>query len=358
MFNVIQLNTAEGLSEYEILIKTVQTKNPYYLVDYLDVFCDGFNDLICFYYIPKDKNEFIIMPGHLRQIVIDDTPMDYFDFTTPYGYSGPLITKNIQDSHLQFFWEQVDNWYKQNKVVTEFIRFSLEGNHAFYTGIVHPTMLNIRGAIISEEDQWKAFDYKVRKNIKRAQNENLISQIYYESIEEFHVKEFYEVYIQTMIRTNAKESFFYKFDDFLKFITSNKLHVAICTVYFDSTPISTELLLVSNNTIFSFLGGTDEAYFDKRPNDFLKFEVINWARKMKFKHYVLGGGYGFEDGIFKYKKAFFPDNVVCFNTGRKIVNKTVYDELVEKLLASRAKKGLEQINLTENNFFPSYRFSN
>ena len=37
-----------------------------------------------------------------------------------------------------------------------------------------------------------------------------------------------------------------------------------------------------------------------RANDFLKFEVIKWAKEKGFKNYVLGGGYGTDDGIFQY----------------------------------------------------------
>ena len=147
---------------------------------------------------------------------------------------------------------------------------------------------------------------------------------------------------------------YYSLNDFKKFISLNEEHLAICSVYFENTIVSSELLLISKDSIYSFLGGTDEKYFEKRPNDFLKVEALNWARNQGKKYYVLGGGYGLEDGIFKYKKGFFPNDVVNYYTGRKILNKTIYDQLVRKISLLRQDKGLEELNTKDDTFFPLY----
>lgn len=155
-----------------------------------------------------------------------------------------------------------------------------------------------------------------------------------------------------MKRTNATQFFFYSYEQFEKFILNNQKLCAICTVFDKDLAISTELLLLSNNSVFSFLGGTLAESFDKRPNDFLKFEVINWARSNGFKYYVLGGGYGYEDGIFKYKKAFFPNDVIEYVTGRKIVNEELYKEYVDEANAMRLES--EKLDYNEDSFFPLY----
>ncbi len=142
------------------------------------------------------------------------------------------------------------------------------------------------------------------------------------------------------------------------FITENKEHAAICTVYFEDMPIASELLLVSEKEIYSFLGGTDDRFFEKRPNDFLKVEALNWARLHHKEFYVLGGGYGYEDGIFKYKKSFFPNDVVPYYTGRKILNHKAYSHLVAQASKYRKSRDLGELTPGDESFFPLYNKQN
>ena len=146
---------------------------------------------------------------------------------------------------------------------------------------------------------------KFKEIVKRAQRENLKAKIYFQNFKDSEINEFFAIYIDTMKRTNAKEFFFYSLESFNNFILNNLELCAICTIYDNDKPISTELLLISNNSVFSFLGGTLGDAFEKRPNDYLKFEVINWARSHGFENYVLGGGYGFGTVFLNIKKLFF-----------------------------------------------------
>lgn len=352
MFETLQLNEPHDKQEYISLLSSLQNKNPYYLIDFIDVFGGGLNNLFCFKY--STNNSIIIMPGFLRNVVIGEVITPYFDFISPYGYSGPYYTSSSNEEDLNKFWINVDKWYKKNNVVSEFIRFSLHNNYLNYSGDLFPTMLNVKGEIIEADNQWKSFDRKVRKNVNKASRENLTYTIYYKEIDDKYIEEFHEIYIDTMIRTNASESFMYSIYNFKKFIKNNVDTCAICTVYDQGISISSELVLISEDSIFSFLGGTNESYFDKRPNNFLKFQLINWAREINKKYFVLGGGYGFEDGIFKYKKAFFPNDIVTYYTGRKIINEEIYRNLIKLASDYRVSNGKEPLLLSDNTFFPLY----
>ena len=105
-------------------------------------------------------------------------------------------------------------------------------------------------------------------------------------------------------------------------------------------------MLLSKSNMYSFLGGTRSDYFKLRPNDLLKDKLINWAYTNGFKHYILGGGYGSNDGIYNFKKTFFPNDVAIFYTGRKIVNKNIYNQL---------SNITEETPNTNDTFFPLYR---
>ena len=353
MLSIYKLDTEEGLNSYKELLKKLNSANPYYSIDYINFFSGGLPNLICFSFNPR-KDEIILMPGYLKPIVIDNIESVYFDFISTYGYSGPTSTLGVNKLDFKNFWRVLDEWYKENNVVTEFIRFNLFGNQIEYSGNSFPTMLNIKGQIQDENTQWNSFDYKVRKNYNKAIRENLKSEIYFNNIKQDQISEFYDIYKTTMDRNGAKESFFYSFSEFKKFIIKNEENCAICTVYHNEIPISSELILVSQDTIYSFLGGTLSNYFDKRPNDFLKVQVINWARNNGKKYFVLGGGYGFEDGIFKYKKAFFPNDVVNYFTGRKIINNDAYIELIKTANSYRVISNLEILDINDVSFFPLY----
>lgn len=352
MFEILKLNDSHNKQEYIASLSLLKIENPYNLLDYIDVFGGGLDNLICFKY--KTNNSIIIMSGFIRNVVIGEKSTPYFDFISPYGYSGPFYTDSSNEYDLKEFWKNVDNWYKENNVVSEFVRFSLHNNHLNYSGNLFPTMLNVKGEIIDADIQWKAFDRKVRKNVNKAIREDLKYSIYYKEIEDKYIEEFHEIYIQTMIRTSASESFMYSINNFKQFIKNNVDSSAICTVYDHDIPISSELVLISEDSIFSFLGGTNDFYFDKRPNDFLKFHLINWAREINKQYYVLGGGYGYEDGIFKYKKAFFPNDIVTYYTGRKIINEEIYRNLIKLASDYRVSNGKEPLLLSDNTFFPLY----
>lgn len=352
MLKILNLGKEEDVKEYEKLYRKIGKKDPYFLIDYINIFNNKKKGLMCFVF--ETENSIIILPGFLNEINIETTER-YYDFITPYGYTGPLMSEEVPESEMIFFWKDVGVWYLENNVVSEFIRFNLNGNEKNYDGNLVPTMLNVKGQIIEAENQWLNFEHKVRKNVKRAQREGLTSKIFYsEEMSSQEIQNFYDIYIHTMKRTNAQQNFFYSLEDFSFFIQNNTGYSAICNIYYQDVVISSELVLVSDDTIYSFLGGTDENYFDKRPNDFLKLEMINWGRENNKKHYVLGGGYGYEDGIFKYKKSFFPNDIVTYYTGRKIINNKIYHKLVEKANEERQKVGLSLLSLDDSSFFPLY----
>lgn len=119
-------------------------------------------------------------------------------------------------------------------------------------------------------------------------------------------------------------------------------------VLFEEKIISAELVIYGTENCYSFLGGTNKDYFELRPNDFLKYEIIKWACNKKLKNYVLGGGYGLDDGIFQYKTCLAPNGLVDFFIGEKIFNFEQYDELMRIRLK-------ENPDCCEAEYFPQYR---
>ena len=76
---------------------------------------------------------------------------------------------------------------------------------------------------------------------------------------------------------------------------------------------------------------------------------VKIRRKEKgLKNFVLGGGYGADDGIFQYKTCLAPKGIVDFYIGRKVFDNENYKKLVD----IRAE---ENPGCLESGYFPKYR---
>lgn len=350
MIEVLDLNQEVNRELYENIIKSFNSKRPYDSLDFINSFSDGFENLICLKY--SQDNNVVMLPGYLREIELTDM----VDFISPYGYSGLIYKTNTAVNIVKKGWSEIKA-YLDNNVVSSFIRFSLDSDYSVFEEGVVPIMKNIKGVIIDYDAQSANFDRKVRKNVKRAKREGLVTDIIKGGdLTDIQLNSFHEIYIDTMKRNNAGEKYFFTLEQFGSFAKSRGDLCAFCFIYDSDKVVSVEMVLQSDDAIFSFLGGTLEEAFRKRPNDLLKYALINWAREEGIMYFVLGGGYGAEDGIFNYKKSFFPEDVVDYYVGRFIHNKEVYDDLVEQAKLRYLKDdGKTEDEFNELSFFPLYR---
>jgi sugar O-acyltransferase (sialic acid O-acetyltransferase NeuD family) len=348
------LKSQKELEKYKTILKEFKRDSPFYNIEFLDIKNNNLSKTYCFEF-RKNNVLLAFMPFHLNKIITTNEGFnEYYDVASPYGYSGPLFNNNLPTHELKEFWNHVDDWYKKNNVIAEFIRFSLNNNFIEYTGSLVPSLLNIKGRIVNETEQWDNFKPKVRNNYRKAEKENLVFKLYLtEQFSKEIIDVFYEIYTSTMVRNTADDKYFFPVNYFEALVYNNPSKIAIAIVYKDEVPISTELILKTENSLYSYLGGTKADYFNVRPNDYLKINVMNWGRKNFFEYYILGGGREDHDNLYKYKKAFFPnDSDIIFYTGRKIINPFIYNELIKNnnLKASKNKNLIDP-----NSFFPAYR---
>ena len=291
----------------------------------------------------------VLLPFIYRKIYWEDKDTGYYDIISPYGFVGPIMNSGIDEKTMKQFWEQVDDWHLKNNVVSEFIRFNFNNNYLGFTGSMVPTLKMVCGKILPEIEQWNNFKPKVRNNVRKATSYGLKAIVFHKNISKINILEFYDIYSKTMNRHNAESRYLYSLDFFKHYILNNPDSCALAITFKDNLAISVELLLLFDKVVYSFLGGTDEAYFYARPNDLLKLEVINWARKNGYEYYFLGGGKVEGDSLYHYKKRFFPKaRDYTFYTGRKILNEEIYNTLVQN--NPNAAKSLSK------EFFPLYRY--
>ncbi|MBN1186673.1 MAG: GNAT family N-acetyltransferase [Bacteroidales bacterium] len=348
---VLFLDIKNDQDIYNNVLSVINCKNPYYSLEFFEVFSSGLRNLICFDW-QKGSNH-ILLPGYIRDI---NDHKDLKDFTSPYGYSGPVWSPEINKKYLYPFWQEVQDWMVNNNIISSFIRFSLNNNHYGFPGEVKQTLSNIKGRILPANQQWKSFERKVRKNVNKAKREGLTIRISSgNELSDDLLDEFHQIYFHTLERKDAEKDFFFRKEGFRRFISQNGSNCLFVFTFQGTNIVSVEMILLLNDTLFSFLGGTMEKAFNKRPNDLLKYEVINWARENNYSYYILGGGYGSDDGIFEFKRTFFPNDVTKFLTGRLILDHEIYRYLVTKFYSDNAFSESDLEMIRKRDYFPEYR---
>ncbi len=251
---------------------------------------------------------------------------DVFDLAGPYGYGGAYTIGN-PDPNL--FWIMFSEWAKQSNVVSIFARLSLFPDQLVpFNGEIEIKSQNVvRTLNLQPDEMWMDYEHKVRKNVKRAQQNGLRVEI--DPTGE-QLVDFMAIYYGTMKRNNAANYYYFDEAFFHRIVEHLVGQFMFFHVWHEDRIISTELILISTDYIYSFLGGTLREAYALRPNDLLKHTIIEWGRGQGKRVFVLGGGYEEDDGIFRYKKSFAPDGVVPFKVGRWILNSDLYNDLVEQ----------------------------
>jgi hypothetical protein len=269
------------------------------------------------------------------------------DLTSPYGYGGAYAWGGDRDSLAGAFWPAFDAWAKSAGVVAEFMRVAVGTDDTLpYVGELVRRQDNvIVPTAHAPTELWTSYAHKVRKNVNKARAANV--RVVFDLTGE-RLDAFARIYLATMSRRSASQSYRFEAAFFQRLNATLPQGVAYFHAVLDGEVISTELALVSAQRIYSFLGGTDERFFDLRPNDLLKHEMIEWAHANGKSQFVLGGGFQPDDGIFQYKKAFAPDGVVPFYTGQRILDPDRYEHLVADRRASVGGPLAAE-------FFPAYR---
>lgn len=334
--------------EWNKYVKKLDIYDVFYLKEYVEAFMNEskeYGEPLLFVY--ENRSEYAINVVFKRNVkntsFFKDRLEDgkYFDLTSPYGYGG-FIGHISNYNTLNREYEAI---CRENGLICEFVRFELFSNYKDnYPGKVETRTHNvIRDLIMPIDEIWMDFKQKVRKNVKRANKNGL--QIVIDK-EGSRLKDFLNIYYGTMERTNAEDEFFFskEFFEKINLMENNKVYFH---VLYESKVISTELVIYGAETAYSYLGGTNSDYFELRPNDFLKYEIIKWCKKNNFKRFVLGGGYGSDDGIFQYKSNFAPDGIVDYYIGRRILDQEKYE-----YLSSMRRKDEKPVN---EKFFPVYR---
>ena len=339
----------EQQEQWNQLVRSFSDYEPHYLNEYAKAFMNE-NEKngipVLLYY--ENGEERAIYEVFKRDIAKDEKfshllePGKYFDLISPYGYGG--FWGNITDYNK--LNEVYNSYCSENQYICEFIRFELFGEYSKnYDGDVKLRFHNVvRSLDKSIDDIWMSFKSKVRRNVRRAENNGVEFVV---DLNGEKLQDFLEIYYSTMDLNNADDEYYFS-KSFFKTLNQLRDNIAYFHAVYEGKVISTEVILIGAENCYFYLGGSNREYSHLRPNDFLKYHIIKWAHDKGLKNYILGGGYGDDDNLFQYKVGYAPDGIVDFYIGKKIFDQKSYDYLVEL----RAKTNSE---CKSSVYFPRYR---
>ncbi len=273
----------------------------------------------------------------------------WYDLTTPYGYGGPLILSCIDGGEEELvtkFYDTFSSYCVQNRIVSEFIRFHpLNLNINFFSSMydVHLHNYTVGTNLQGYKDPFmQEFSKSCRKTIRKCLNDGLEFEI---EPEPKTLKDFQEIYFQTMDRNEADEDYYFSDDYFQTLIDEMSEYIITCRVIYEGETIAMGLYFRTAELLHAHLSGTKTDYLALSPAYIIKFAFMEWGQKNGIKLIHHGGGTTGDpsDSLFRYKKKFGKNTLFPFYVGKKIWNPSVYRYFTE------------QVCKDEDSFFPAYR---
>ncbi|MCU7557552.1 GNAT family N-acetyltransferase [Macrococcus capreoli] len=346
MFKVIK---HQNKDEWDQIVNNSDLTDVYHTWGYLNgYYLNGDGDPLLFYF--KTDTTEIINVVIKRDIHADKRfsevlkPGRYFDFISPYGYGGTLI-QSSNDSDINNYFEEYNNYCIKNKIVSEFVRFHpIKNNFDLINNEYDIITLGetIALDLSSEDIVWSNIQSRMRNKIRKANKDGV--EIYF-SNDRALLDTFIDIYEETMNKNNADSYYFFNREYYESIVNDLKYNFLFCYAKKDGEIISIAIILLGNQILHYHLSGTRQSFNNLAPNNNVLLNTALWGSLNGYKLFHLGGGLGSStDELLNYKKKFNKNSNLRFSIGKKIFNQEMYNELV-KIRNFESQKS----------FFPEYR---
>lgn len=342
---MIQVFNIEQFELWDKIVRSFKKYDVFWLSGYVKSFLiHGDGEPLLFYYESVHLRGInVVMKRDVandRKFINKIEKEKYFDFATPYGYGGWIIEGN----NVENLFEEYEEWIIKNDIISEFVRFHpVIKNHLesekFYE--VKPLGEVVCMDISSPDLIWNNISSKNRNVIRKSIKNGV--RIFNGRFPGIYDK-FRNIYNKTMERDNANEYYYFSKAFYQSILSDMEQNAQIFYAEKDEVIISASIILAANGMLNYYLSGSIKEYSNLAATNLLLYKVALWGNANGYKSFYLGGGVGSEeDGLFKFKRAFYKGELSRFYIGKKIYNQEKYDKLT---------------NMRENNeneYFPQYR---
>lgn len=329
MIEVIDIGNKE---KWDNVIMTFPYSDIYYTHAYnmaLMLHGDGRPQLI-YYQSPRVRLVYVMFQNDISELQVFRDILRrrcYFDWTSPYGYGGPLIDGVLEDRTIAEFRKELQEYSLEQHIVSQFLRFHpLLQNHKQFADICELKCL--KKTVSIDVSDYQGIDGNMasecRNRVRKAEKNDI--NIVWDKGE--RLDDFIEIYQMTMDHHEADEYYYFKKEYFQYMIDNMRNNIVFFYAQKDNRIVSAGLFLYNDIYIHYHLGGTRIEYRRYAPFNLLLREVARWANRKGMQQFHLGGGLAAEDTLFRFKKKFCPQGVRDFYIGRTIFDQEIFDHLV------------------------------
>ncbi|MHB8458850.1 MAG: GNAT family N-acetyltransferase [Candidatus Limnocylindrales bacterium] len=284
------------------------------------------------------------------------------DVTSVYGYPGPVAWGCAPgDAFLVRAWREIVQVWRTQGAVSAFTRFhpvlenaALLPDDAWRLAADdHDEHLVAGGQTVSidctldDESASAGYAPNLRRAISAARRDGLTST---HDDDWAGFTDFVRLYRDTMRRNGADAYYLFEIGDFLALRRAIGEHLHLFVTTAGHAIIAAGLFTEYGGIVQAHLVGTDEAQLRHSPYKLLVDDVRRWAHVRGDPVFHLGGGRGGRDDNLMLFKTRFSDRRHRFYTGRWILNRATYGELVVARWPRKRERALRA-----NGFFPAYR---
>lgn len=325
---------------WEDVLKSCKSFDFYHTYDYHELSKNENEISLLLSY--KSGETIIALPVLIRNI----EGTDYKDVTSVYGYPGPISNGTLSIENCKDFHGHLNDFFESQKIISVFSRLNpyIPFQHEILDGLgILKTIGNMVNIDLTKDidTQRSAYRRDTRSRVNKVRR--LCSVKKAETKEE--VQQFIDIYLETMKKLEANDSYFFENKYFFDFLECNGFETDILLAVLNETEevIAGTMFVKTNNIIQYHLSGTKTEHFKVAPSRLLLDEMRLQGTAQGYTYFNLGGGYnGKNDALYSFKSSFSED-IKTFKVWQHIANKKVYDELSKK------------VNTSDSSFFPAYR---
>jgi serine/alanine adding enzyme len=266
---------------------------------------------------------------------------DLHDVTSAYGYGGPVAAGPAPS--VEAFWELYENWCREHRVVSTFLRFHpLYGNHLRPGPSVRLERLadTVAWPLGAGDDPARSLHRHHRRVVRKAAEAVEVSV--HERPE--RLDSFAALYEAGMRRLGAAPFYFFPSAYWETLATRPGPNLLQLDGLLDGEPVASVLCLTSPPWLHYHLGAVLEPGRKIGATHLLLLEAARWGSERGYELFHLGGGVGgAKDSLWEFKRRFAPKGL-----REAWIGKAVHDEAA--YLALSGAKGLDVTG-----FFPAYR---
>lgn len=339
----IKIFNQNNLSDYKSLLQKYELDlDIFYQPEFLKLEAQNIGGKFEIFVLTQSKKNRIFIYPFIK-LGFEGEFSDYIDLISPYGYAGPYCNVNSLFSHGETEFIKYAN--TQN-VITEFVRYHFLYNDVSKFSETIENELNRTLVVIDLSKSWddiwmKEMSMNNRNYVRKLEKEGYLFEI---NISPSIIEGFVDMYYRTMKQANADKYYYFKKGYFHQLFETLKGKIQLGRIIKHNITYSSVIFFVSGKILHLYLMSRNLNYPKVPATNLLYTKVAKWAKEQGILHFNIGGGRtnSEEDSLFRFKKSF-SKLTRPFYIGKRIHQKTIYQQLIKKFIAKHGQDKYQKV---------------